>query len=350
MTTTDARHTLVRLTVVPGWVVLAGASLLFVAGLSLPLRYQFLPLVVSVALFGLPHGAIDHLAPTRVQGRRATPRTLAAVGVLYAVVGGVYAAAWFVVPVASFAVFILLTWLHWGQGEVHSLAALLGVSHLQTPTQRLLTALSRGTLPMLVPLVAFPDQYRFVAETLVGLFTDPTLGWATVVFTESGRLAVAGLITALFAVTLVLGYLRADERRDWVVDAGEVALLLLFFGTVPPILAVGLYFTCWHSLRHIGRLMAIDPGTRQTLTQNRYGQALARFGSDAAPLTAVSVLFLGVLYWLVPVTPGSLSEWVGLYLVLIAALTFPHVLVVVWLDREQAVWTSRPVLLTERIK
>jgi len=158
MTTTDARGHLVRLTVVPGWVLLAGVSLFFVAGISLPLRYQFLPLVVSVALFGLPHGAIDHLAPTRVQGLPPTPRTLGAVGLLYAVVGGVYAAAWFLAPVASFALFILLTWLHWGQGEVHSLGALLDVSHLKTPTQRLLTALSRGTLPMLVPLVAFPDQ------------------------------------------------------------------------------------------------------------------------------------------------------------------------------------------------
>jgi Brp/Blh family beta-carotene 15,15'-monooxygenase len=348
MTDRSPRTALVRLTVVPGWVFLAVVTLAFAAGLSLPLEYQFAPLVASVVLFGLPHGAVDHLAPTRVRGRPPTRRSLAAVGLLYAVVGGLYAAVWFAVPVAAFAAFILLTWLHWGQGEVHSLVALLGVDHLTTPAQRALTALARGTLPMLVPLVAFPDQYRFVAETLVGLFAEPTLGPAGAAFTSSGRLAVAALVAGLLAAALALGYVRADERGDWLVDAGEVGLLVAFFAVVPPILAVGLYFTCWHALRHIARLVAIDPGARTGLAAGRYGVALFRFVRDAAPLTAVSLAFLGVFYWLVPVAPGSVSGWVGLYLVLVAALTLPHVVVVAWLDREQAVWTARPPLLTER--
>lgn len=348
MTGDTARRSLVSLTVAPGWAVLAAVTVLFATGLTLPLRYQFVPLVASVLIFGLPHGAVDHLAPTRVRGQPPTRRSLAAVGLLYAVVGGCYAVAWFLAPVASFAVFILITWLHWGQGEVHSLLALLGVDHLETPAQRALTALARGTLPMLVPLVAFPGQYQLVAETLVGLFTTPSLGWAEAAFTPRGRLVVGLVVAGLLGASLVLGYLRADRRRDWLVDAGEVGLLVAYFGLVPPVLAVGLYFTCWHALRHVGRLLAIDPAARSRLADQEYGWALARFARDAAPLTAASLLFLAVFYWLVPVAPGTVSEWVGLYLVLIAALTLPHVVVVFWLDREQQVWSSRPALLTER--
>ncbi|SDJ18739.1 beta-carotene 15,15'-monooxygenase, Brp/Blh family [Halovenus aranensis] len=348
MTADSARRSLVRLTVVPGWVVFAVITAAFAAGLTVPLRYQFVPLVASVLVFGLPHGAVDHLAPTRVQGQPPTGRSLAAVGVLYAVVGGCYALAWFLAPVASFAVFILITWLHWGQGEVHSLVGVLGVDHLTTPAQRALTALARGTLPMLVPLVAFPEQYRLVTETLVGLFTTPTLGWAEGAFTPDGRLVVGVVVAGLLAGSLALGYVRAQRRRDWLVDAGEVGLLVAYFALVPPVLAVGLYFTCWHALRHVGRLLAIDPTARERLADREYGQALGRFARDAAPLTAVSLVFLGVFYWLVPVAPGSISEWVGLYLVLIAALTLPHVVVVAWLDHQQLVWTSRPALLAER--
>lgn len=344
--TLAARQRLVCLTVVPGWVVLAAATLAFAAGLSLPLAYQFFPLAVSVALFGLPHGAVDHLAPTRVRGRPATSRSLAAVGLLYAVVGGFYTAVWFLAPVPAFAAFILLTWLHWGQGEAHSLAALLDVGHLRTRTQRTLSALSRGTLPMLVPLVAFPDQYRFVAETLVGLFGTGALGRAEVAFTPTGRLTAGGLVVALLTVSLALGYVRAEEHRDWLVDAGEVVLLLAFFATVPPILAVGLFFTCWHALRHIGRLVALDPGARRLLEEGRYARSLYRFARDATPLTALALAFLGAFYWLVPAAPATVPEWVGLYLVLVAALTLPHVLVVTYLDYHQDVWTARPVALT----
>ncbi|MFC7073730.1 Brp/Blh family beta-carotene 15,15'-dioxygenase [Halovenus rubra] len=345
--TENVRRQLIRVTIVPGWVILVAVTLLFAAGLTLPLEYQFVPLVASVALLGLPHGAVDHLAPTRVRGRTATGRSFVAVGALYAVVGGLYAVIWFVVPIVGFVSFIMVTWLHWGQGEVHSLLALLGLEHLGTPSQRALTGLARGTLPMLVPLVAFPDQYQLIAKTLVGLFAASTLGPIDIVFSPTGRFVVGLLVTTLLIASLAVGYHRATRRRDWIVDVAEVCLLVGFFALVPPILAVGLYFTCWHSLRHIGRLLAIDPGARRALNARQYGTALARFGRDAAPLTAISLAFLGIFYWFVPVSPGTLSEWVGLYLVLIAALTVPHVVVVTWLDYEQDVWTAQPVQLTE---
>ncbi len=348
----SVRDGLIRLTVVPGWVVLAVAILVFSTGLSLPLEYQFVPLLASVVLFGLPHGAVDHLAPTRVRGLSPTVRSLAAVGVLYAFVGGLYGLFWFVAPVAAFALFILITWLHWGQGDVHSLVALLGMTHLVTRTQRILTGLARGTLPMLVPLVFFPEQYRFVAETIVGLFGPSTLGPAAAAFTPTGRLVVALLVAGLLVASLLVGFVQTSRvgvsRRGWYLDAAEVGLLVVFFATVPPILAVGLYFTVWHALRHIGRLIAIDPRARTALAEGDYGTTLFRFARDSAPLTAASLLFLGVFYVLVPATPVGVSELVGLYLVFIAALTLPHVLVVAWLDREQDVWTDRPALLVER--
>ena len=335
----------------PGWVLLGAVTALGIGravlapGLSLPRSYQFLPLVASALVLGLPHGAVDHLTPARARSGRASLRDMGLVALLYAVLGGLYAAVWFVAPTGAFAFFILLTWLHWGQGEVHALGAIAAVDHLETPLQRGLTALARGSLPMLVPLVAFPGEYRFVAETLVGLFGG-SLGPLTAVFTQTGRLAVATLIGGLLVATLALGYARADSVRGWAIDAGEVGLLVTFFGVVDPILAVGLYFNCWHALRHVGRLMALDPAATEALAAGRPGDALAQFSRDAVPLTAVSLLLLGGLAALVPTGPAGLADLVGLYLVLIAALTLPHVVVVSYLDRTQDVWTPDPIALT----
>jgi Brp/Blh family beta-carotene 15,15'-monooxygenase len=349
----DVRRSLLGLTILPGWVLLGAVAALgavravVAPGLTLPRSYQFLPLVASALVLGLPHGAVDHLTPARARNRRASIRDMAAVGVLYAVLGGLYAALWFVAPAAGFVVFILITWLHWGQGEVHALGAIAGVDHLDTPVQRLLTALARGTLPMLVPLVAFPGEYRFVAETLVGLFGG-SLGPLTAVFTTTGRLVVAALVGSLLVVTLASGYLRTTSTRGWALDAGEVALLVVFFLSVEPILAVGLYFTCWHALRHVGRLLALDPDARQALADGDTPGALARFTVDATPLTLASLLLLGGLALLVPASPAGLADLVGLYLVLIAALTLPHVVVVTYLDRTQDVWTPGRMRLTGR--
>jgi Brp/Blh family beta-carotene 15,15'-monooxygenase len=347
------RRSLSRLTLRPGWILLGvvtalgAARVVLAPGLSVPRSYQFLPLVASAAVLGLPHGAVDHLTTARARNRRVTVRDVATVGLLYAALGGLYAAVWFLLPAVAFATFILLTWLHWGQGELHALGAVAAVDHLETPAQRALTALARGTIPMLVPLVAFPGEYRFVAETLVGLFGG-SLGPLTAAFTQTGRLLVAGVVGTLLLSALALGYRRADSRRGWALDAGEVALLVAFFAVVEPILAVGLYFTCWHALRHVGRLLALDPDARAALADGHTGAALGRFVRDATPLTVASLVLLGGFAVLVPTSPAGLADLVGLYLVLIAALTLPHVVVVTDLDRAQRVWTSGRIRLTGR--
>ena len=340
------RRNLFRLTILPGWLVLGMTIPIFLLGVSVPLRYQFLPLVASVVVFGLPHGAVDHLTPSRARGRRATLRAMGAVGLLYAVLMAVYGVVWFLFPVAAFAFFILMTWVHWGQGEIHALATIADVSHLGTPMHRGTVALGRGALPMLVPLLAFPEQYRFVAETLVGLFASPDLGALTVAFTVRGRIVVAVLVGVLLLVSLTLSYLRRVDDREWVLEAGEVGLLVAFFATVPPILAVGLYFSFWHALRHVGRLLALDPGARDALEQGYLAGALARFFRDATPLTVAALGIVAASTLVVPTTPVGLADMVGLYLVVIAVLTLPHVAIVTWLDSEQSVWTGDRIRLT----
>jgi Brp/Blh family beta-carotene 15,15'-monooxygenase len=311
------------------------------AGASLPLRYQLVPLAVSVVVLGVPHGAVDHLAVPRSRGEAVTRRWLAAVGGLYLVAGGLYALVWFTAPVAAVVGFILLTWAHWGQGDLYPLVALTPDGYPGGRLHRLLTALTRGSLPMLVPLVAFPDQYELVVGTLVGLFDAGAAEALSAAFTAETRRLVGLALAALAGTTLAVGLASTDagDRRGWLLDAGETLLLVAFFASVPPILAVGLYFCVWHSLRHVARLLAVDEDAGAALERRQYGRALWSFARDAAPLTAGALAFLGPLYLLVPGSVSAPLELLGTYLVLIAVLTLPHVVVVAWMDREQGIWT-----------
>ncbi len=339
---TDTRAALSRLAFVPGWAVIAVTTLVFAAGVSVPLAYQLLPLAVSAVFLGLPHGAVDHLAIPRTRGEAATGRWLAVVGALYLVVGGAYAVVWFLAPIAAVVGFILLTWAHWGQGDVYPLVALAGGEHPAGRTGRLLTAATRGSLPMAVPFVAFPDQYELVVATLAGLFDPAAPAALSALFTPAARAAVAAVIAALVCLSAAVGLVATagGDRRTLGVDAAETGLLVAFFATVPPILAVGLYFCVWHSLRHIVRLLAVDPAAAASLRARRYGAALASFTRDAAPLTAASLGLLVALYVAVPGTVADPLDLVGTYLVLIAVLTLPHVVVVTVMDREQGLYAQ----------
>lgn len=336
-TTGGVRERLVRLAVVPSWAAVVALLAAFAAGVDRPpLAVQLLPLVASVVVLGLPHGALDHLAVARAAGRTPTRRDLAVVGACYLVLGGAYAVLWFLAPAVAAVGFVLLTWAHWGQGDVYPLVALFDGAHPATRVQRLLTAGVRGALPMALPLVAFPGQYERVLGWFLAPFGADT-GSLSFLFTVETRVAVAGAVGVLAVSALANGYRHGGPSRAWVVDAAETATLFAYFLVVPPILAVGAYFALWHALRHVGRLLAVDAVGASALAGGDDWGALARFGREAVPMTAGALVVIVGLALAVPSTPERLSTLVGLYLVAIAVLTLPHVVVVTAMDREQGI-------------
>jgi Brp/Blh family beta-carotene 15,15'-monooxygenase len=327
----------------PAWLVLGVATVAAVVATTagvpagIPPWVRYLPLAASLLLFGLPHGAVDHLAPARALDRPVTGRSLAAVGLVYLLLGGAYAALWTVAPVASAALFVALTWLHWGQGDLYALDA-LGSAHLDGVGVRAGTVLVRGGLPMLVPLLGHPARYRDVIDAWVALFgRDLGASWLVA---PDVRWGLGAAFAAVTLATLLAGARRATDR-NWRRDAAETLLLWAYFLIVPPLLAVGIYFCVWHSLRHVVRLIAVDDGGARAAFADRGAlAALLRTGREAAPLTAVSVVLLvgvGVGFG-VRTDPAALA---ALYLVFIAVLTLPHVAVVTWMDRAEGVGLGR---------
>ena len=339
-TDATARRLAARLSLGVGLVlVVTVVSVTILVG-SPSLASQYVPLALSVVVLGLPHGAVDHLVLPRARGDPVTPRSLAFVGGLYLLFGSAYAAVWFLAPVVAFALFLLVTLVHWGQGDVYALLALVRADHLETRASRLLALVVRGGLPMLVPLVAFPAQYAFVAETLVGLFDPDAAAALEPVFSSSVRAAVAVGFGFLVSVAVGLGFVRTigGDRGPWLVDTAEMIGLVVYFVTVPPILAIGLYFCFWHSLRHVLRTMLIDAVACAALERGAISAASRRFARDAAPLTAGGLLVLVGIGISVPRTPTTVSDVLALYLVTIAVLTLPHVMIVTLLDRTQRLW------------
>jgi len=316
----------------PSRALFAILAVLFALGLRVPGWAQYLPFAASLVLFGLPHGAVDHLVPSRLAGRDANVRGVLSVVLLYAALSGLCLALWFAAPAAAFVLFIAVTAYHWGAGDLHALL-FFGDGELDRMggVPRALLLSLRGGLPVLVPLLFFPEAYRGVAGATAGLFGPDAsvLSWA---FSPAFRLSAGVALAAVGAVFLVraAGDLAGD-RRVLLPVALETLLIFAFFAVVPPVLAVGLYFTLWHAPRHIARLVLLDPAP-----------APSRFLRDAAPLTGVALALLVALYLVVPAGEGSAPSLLAVYLVLISALTLPHAVVVSYMDARQGLWETPP--------
>lgn len=313
------------------------------AGVRIPEPLQYIPFAVSLVLLGLPHGALDHLVPSRLARRAPDRGAIGSVVALYALVGSAVVLLWFASPALAFAAFILTTWFHWGQGDLFVEGTRQGSGRPPRVTRAGMLAV-RGALPMVVPLVAAPAVYLEVFRDTTGVIAAPALDVTPFVDSALPRVVIGVVLVALVVVTFA-GTARArwgapGGRRAWWGDLGEVALLAAFFAVVPPVLAIGLYFCLWHSLRHIVRLSLLDPGSRAPMTAGRFAVVLRRFAVQSAPVTIAALGLLVVLFFAVPRSGLSSGALLGLYLVLISALTLPHVVVVSIMDRRQAIWAG----------
>ena len=141
---------------------------------------------------------------------------------------------------------------------------------------------------------------------------------------------VAGLLFLVAgAEGLVRGASTLAERAG--IPSLVVGLTVVAFGTSAPELAVS-----------IGSSLGGQPDVAVgNVVGSNIFNVLFILGIAAlvAPLTAASLALLGGLALVVPNPPTTVPEWVGLYLVFIAVVTLPHVVVVTIMDREQSIWT-----------
>ena len=295
-----------------------------------------LPWALSAVALGLPHGAADPVVPFAMRGEPLRPGPIAVFCLAYLGLGAATLVVWAWAPAAAAVGFLGLTWAHWGQGDVYALRALGWDGHLAGPAQRVLAGVVRGALPMAVPLAAHPEVYAEVVGAMAAAVEPGRGAEAAALVQRLPSAAVWAGLAAMASVYAVWGAIVARHRprawRAWRLDVAEVGGLALFFAVLPPLWSVGVYFCLWHALRHLERLapLVADGSAR-------------RLALLATPGTVGAVLLIGALFGpALGVGPGAGEPLagVGAYLVGIAALTVPHVVVVGWMDLRQRVWTA----------
>lgn len=268
------------------------------------------PVAVGAILLGVPHGAVDHLVPFWIAGRRPRIRELVPALAGYLAIAALAAVAFVRLPDVAFAVFLVASVLHFGSAEVEFDAERSGVA-ATTRTHRWLTTLAHGMTVVLLPFAAWPDQ---VANALKPL--APGLG-------ASGLHPVW---TALGVVTggLALAAVGLDLCTDRLRQAAELTLLVVAVLALPPLIGFAVYFGAWHALRHTGRLLAL-PGPDGSVLDTR--AALRRFAAQAAGPTVLVIAAAVML-----VAQGSASV-LTVAVSVVLALTFPHMRTVAAWDR-----------------
>lgn len=271
--------------------------------------------VLAIGLFiGLPHGAVDHLVPEWTLGRELPRSSFVLILVAYVAVAALAFGLLLLQPVLAASLFLIVSILHFGAGDVE----FLGASAALRPWQRPIAVLAFGLPPVVLPIAVHAEQARPV---LVGL--APELAVLTAPSVRSTALLVTFALVALTAWSVTV------QGRGRI--ALDLAVLCAAFVLAPPLLAFAAYFGGWHAARHIARLLPLDPANAVDLAAGRTARPLLRFARSALLPTAASVVVLLALWW----GAGGVEGLVAAHLGLLVALTMPHVAVVSWLDRRR---------------
>ena len=278
---------------------------------SSDITWQVVVALIALAV-GIPHGALDHLV--------TLPRTSAAKMAVFILI---------YVAVAIAAVVALLTWnvigfigvvvmsaVHFGIGDAAFISEIDRRTVDQKPFQKYLYAAAAGTLPVVIPLVS--EKSNSALEKVNPQLLDWHQGL------NNDLMLWTMVLTAIVLLRLV------QKRRDG--EAIDLVLLYLLADTAPPLVAFAVYFGCWHALRHTARLTLTLPSSQAAFAEGNINRAFIKAVLPGTPaligtfiVAAAIVIFRG----------DSLDDqflWVTL--VVVWALTVPHMAVTARLDRK----------------
>jgi Brp/Blh family beta-carotene 15,15'-monooxygenase len=191
-------------------------------------RIQIVLLVLSVAVLGVPHGALDPLIASAAGMTRNRPQMVRLLGI-YVLQAAAMLAAWYLFPVLAFAVFLVISMHHFS-----------GDWEEQAPVwQRWAAAASVLGAPALC-------RSEETAEILAMLLPGDAV---------PGIMPVLQMLASASIVVLVLGILQAHWRA-WP-STVEMASIPILAWALPPLVFFVVYFCGLHSPRHVLETTAV---------------------------------------------------------------------------------------------
>jgi Brp/Blh family beta-carotene 15,15'-monooxygenase len=275
------------------------------------ISWQVIVAIIALAV-GIPHGALDHL----VTLPRSNPLKMTVFILIYVAVAVLAILALLKWNVLGFIVVVLMSAIHFGIGDAAFISEIDRREEASKKFSKFLYAAAAGSLPVIIPLVSDKSAAALTEVNSKLINWDQGLNNDLMLWTM--------LITAFALLRLV------QKRRD-----GDAIDLILLYGlavTAPPLVAFAVYFGCWHAMRHTARLTLILPRSQKAFSEGSAGKAF--LGAVWPGLPALVGTFLVAILIIVFRGDSLDTQLLWVSLVVVWALTVPHMAVTARLDRK----------------
>jgi Brp/Blh family beta-carotene 15,15'-monooxygenase len=218
---------------------------------------------------------------------------------------------------AGFIAVVAMSALHFGIGDAAFISE-IDRSANQSASPRLAQffyAGSAGLIPVVIPLT------NQMSTSALNAVNPALLNWHGGFAEELNN-----LVTIFFLLALAIQLLSKRYR-----DGLDLSILFLLATLTPPLVAFAAYFGLWHAMRHTARLTLNLKSSQSFVTQGNSAKAFLQAVIPGLPaLVGTFIVSLALAAF----SPERLSdELLWLSLVVVWALTVPHMMVTARLDK-----------------
>jgi len=292
-------------------VILAIAASLFFSDLlgEGSMGWQVIIAVIALAI-GIPHGALDHL----VTLPKTEPKKMALFIIVYVAVAIVAVIGILKFNIVGFIVVLFMSAIHFGIGDAAFINEIDKRSEGTKKLNRWFYIPAAGFTPVFIPLV------NSASTEALSSVNPALINW------HQGFDSQILFTITVFAI-LAIGVMVFDKRYR---EALDLIVLLLLAQLAPPLIAFAVYFGCWHAMRHTARLTLSLPRSIENLTQGMLRKAFSNAVIPGLPALIGTFLVAGLL----AISGRDFTdEFFWMALVVVWALTVPHMVVTAKLDR-----------------
>ena len=271
--------------------------------------WQVIIAVIALAL-GIPHGALDHL----VTLPKTEPKKMALFIFVYVAVAIVAVIGILKFNIVGFIVVLFMSAIHFGIGDAAFINEIDKRSEGTKKLNRWFYIPAAGFTPVFIPLV------NSASTEALSSVNPALINW------HQGLDSQILFTITVFAI-LAIGVMVFDKRYR---EALDLTVLLLLAHLAPPLIAFAVYFGCWHAMRHTARLTLSLPRCVENIAQGMLRKAFSNAVIPGLPALVGSFVVAGIL-----ALSGRdfTDEFFWMALVVVWALTVPHMAVTAKLDR-----------------
>ena len=270
--------------------------------------------LLLILIIGVSHGSLDH-----IKGKKLLElfniKSNYIFYITYILISAAVIATWILLPSMTLTLFLIIASYHFGKEDTQFL-----INDGSYLTQMLY--FFKGFLIILAPLYF---HFQETIEIFKLLLIDNEIFYLSLNFIETNKLIQIGIICSTLSSIFLLS--NNFEIKKFIIFLDYFSILILNY-YLSPLLAFTIYFCFLHSIRHsISLAIELDP--------NSVINGFRLFVIKALPLTILTSVFSFFALYLLNNSYNLDSPILKIIFIGLASLTFPHILLEYFLEKNE---------------